>query len=283
MSTPHDLEGLGALVTGGGSGIGLACAVRLANDGATVTICGRSEERLRNAIDATGAIDGPGSLHAIVADVSDEAAVVAAVAAAESHVGGPLGAVVANAGGTQSVGPVTHLDQAGWDATIAVNLNGTLFALKHGAASMVRRGGGSFVAVSSIAGSLPHPWFGAYGPAKAAIDQLCRQAADELGASQVRVNSVCPGIIDTELMEYIVAGGPVLDSYLANTPLGRIGVPDDIAAAVRFLVGPETTWLTGQCIAIDGGQSLRRGPDLSSAIEGLFNPEALRGVVPTDS
>ena len=282
MSTPSDLAGLGALVTGGGSGIGLGIASRLAADGATVTICGRTESRLLEAIESVGTIDGPGSLHAVVADVTDEAAVVAAVAAAEANAGGPLGAVVANAGGSTSIGPITQLDEAAWAETLALNLTGTMLALKHGAASLVRGGGGSFVAVSSTAGSLTHPWFGAYGPAKAGINQLCRQAADELGPSAVRVNSVCPGLIRTDLVGFITAGGPVLDSYRENTPIDRIGEPEDIAALVRFLVGPESTWLTGQTISVDGGQGLRRGPSLASAIEPLFGADGLRGVVATD-
>lgn len=277
--TPTTLDGIGALVTGGGSGIGLAIAARLARDGATVTICGRTESRLSDALRQTGAIDGPGSLHAVVADVTDEEAVIAAVRTAEAHGGGPLGAVVANAGGSSSIGPITHLDTAAWTETLALNLTGTMLALKHGGASLVRRGGGSFVAVSSTAGSLTHPWFGAYGPAKAGINQLCRQAADELGASNVRVNSVCPGLIDTDLVGFITAGGPVLDSYRENTPIDRIGRPEDIAGIVRFLVGEDATWLTGQTISVDGGQGLRRGPSLASALEPLFGEDGLRGVV----
>ena len=274
------LEGLGALVTGGGSGIGLGIATRLAADGATVTICGRTESRLVDAIAHVGPIDGPGSLHATVADVTNEDAVVSAVRAAEERAGGPLGAVVANAGGSTSIGPITQLEAASWNETISLNLTGTMLALKHGAASLVRGGGGSFVAVSSTAGSLTHPWFGAYGPAKAGINQLCRQAADELGPSAVRVNSVCPGLIDTDLVEFITAGGPVLESYRENTPIDRVGTPADIAALVRFLVGPESTWLTGQTISVDGGQGLRRGPSLASVLEPLFGDDGLRGVVP---
>ena len=279
MTASADLEGTGALVTGGGSGIGLAIATRLAVDGATVTICGRSAERLDAAVAAADLADGPGSLHAVVADVTDEDAVVAAVRAAEDHAGGPLGAVVASAGGSTSIGPVTQLGVDEWAATTALNLTGTMLALKHGAASLVRGGGGSFVAISSTAGSLVHPWFGAYGPAKAGINQLCRQAADELGPSWVRVNAVCPGLIDTDLVEFITAGGPVLDSYRENTPIDRVGTPADIASLVRFLVGPEATWLTGQVITVDGGQSLRRGPSLAGAIEPLFGADGLRGVV----
>ncbi len=273
------LGGTGALVTGGGSGIGLAVACRLALDGAAVTICGRNEDRLAEAV-ATIQANAPDSVVGYtVADVTDEASVVAAVGRAQERAGGRLDAVVASAGGSESIGPVTHLDVEPWERTIAMNLTGTMLTLKHGAAAMVHSGGGSFVAISSIAATLSHPWFGAYGPSKAAIDQLCRQAADELGASHVRVNSVCPGLIDTDLVGFITAGGPVLDSYRENTPLDRVGQPDDVGALVRFLVGPEATWITGQNITVDGGQSLRRGPSLASALEPLFGEDGLRGVV----
>ncbi|MCB0978381.1 MAG: SDR family oxidoreductase [Acidimicrobiales bacterium] len=274
-----DLDGQGALVTGGGSGIGLAVARRLAADGAVVTICGRTRERLDAAVaDVEAGVEGA-RIVGVVADVTDEEAVAVAVRQADAAAPGGLRIVVASAGGSESIGPVTHLDREPWDRTIAMNLTGVMLALKHGAAAMVRNGGGSFVAVSSIASELPHPWFGAYGPSKAAVDQLCRQAADELGPSSVRVNSVNPGLVDTDLVGFITAGGPVLDSYTENTPLGRMGRPDDIAALVRFLAGPESTWLTGQNITIDGGQSLRRGPSLASVLEPLFGAAGLRGVV----
>ncbi|MEI2697676.1 MAG: SDR family oxidoreductase [Microthrixaceae bacterium] len=91
-----------------------------------------------------------------------------------------------------------------------------------------------------------------------------------------------PGLIDTDMVEFITAGGPVLESYAENTPLGRFGRPDDIAALVRFLVGPESTWLTGQNITVDGGQSLRRGPSLAAVLGPVFGEDGLRGVVPSD-
>jgi len=270
----------GVLVTGGGSGIGEAVARRLVVDGAVVTICGRRKARLAEAVASIAAQVPDARVGHVVADVTDEDAVIAAVASATERAGGRLDAVVSSAGGSESIGPVTSLDVGLWERTLALNLTGTMLALKHGAAAMVRGGGGSFVAISSIAAATPHPWFGAYGPSKAGVDQLCRQAADELGPSDVRVNSVCPGLIDTELVGLITAGGPVLDSYTENTPLGRMGRPDDVAHLVRFLVGPESSWITGQAINVDGGHSLRRGPSLASALEPLFGADGLRGVVP---
>ena len=99
----------------------------------------------------------------------------------------------------------------------------------------------------------------------------------------MRVNSVCPGLIDTDLVEFITSGGPVLDSYRENTPIDRVGTPADIAALVRFLVGPESTWLTGQVISVDGGQGLRRGPSLASVLEPLFGEDGLRGLIDAPS
>jgi NAD(P)-dependent dehydrogenase (short-subunit alcohol dehydrogenase family) len=136
------------------------------------------------------------------------------------------------------------------------------------------------VGISSIASPATHPWFGAYGVGKAGIDHLCRLAADELGASGIRVNSVRPGLVDTELVAFVTAGGPVLDDYLENMPIRRVGTVDDVAALVRFLVGPESTWITGQCIGVDGGHSLRRGPDYRAIVEPIYGADALRGLVP---
>lgn len=277
------LTGQGALVTGGGSGIGLAVARQLAGAGAVVTICGRTQARLDEAVAEIRASVPDAEVHAAAADVTDEAAVAAAVRVADEAAPDGLRAVVASAGGSESIGPVTHLDRETWDRTIAMNLTGAMLSLKHGAAAMVRNGGGAFVAISSIAADLPHPWFGAYGPSKAGIDQLCRQAADELGPSNIRVNTVNPGLVDTDMVEFITAGGPVLESYAENTPLGRFGRPDDIASLVRFLVGPEATWLTGQNITVDGGQSLRRGPSLAAVLGPLFGEDGLRGVVAPDA
>jgi NAD(P)-dependent dehydrogenase (short-subunit alcohol dehydrogenase family) len=269
------LDGYGALITGGGSGIGLACAIALAADGAVVTICGRTQERLESAAGAIG-------VRWVVADVTDEDQVKSAVAAASEPTGG-LDAVVACAGGSMHMGPITSSPLEQWRATVELNVIGTFLTLKHSAPVMARGRGGSFVGVSSIAGTATHRYLSAYCVGKAGIDMLVRVAADELGPSEIRVNSVQPGLVETEMVGGIMTTDAVLDDYLAQMPIGRVGTPEDIAGLVRFLVGPESTWITGQTIGIDGGHHLRRGPDYTPFAEPFFGADALRGLVPEES
>jgi NAD(P)-dependent dehydrogenase (short-subunit alcohol dehydrogenase family) len=274
-STPG-IVGYNALVTGGGSGIGLGTATRLVRDGAHVTICGRTEEKLATAVasldDAAvrlGAAGGPvGTARYVVADVTVEEQIAAALAEAAAP-RGHLDILFANAGGSMHMGPIVGADLEGVRSTVDLNLIGTFLCIKHGAPLMAagmgegidgaEALGGSIIGMSSGAGHFPHRYLWAYGASKAAIDMLCKYAAEELGRTGVRVNTVQPGIVDDELMAPITAGGPLLDDYLAEMPISRLGTVDDIAAAVRFLGGPESGWITGESLAVDGGHHLRRG------------------------
>ncbi|MEY2459154.1 MAG: hypothetical protein QOG30_984 [Acidimicrobiaceae bacterium] len=261
------IVGLSALVTGGGSGIGLASAARLAADGAHVAICGRTEEKLiKAAAEISSVVGDGGSIRSIVADVTIEEQVAAAVAFACEPTGG-LDILFANAGGSHHLGPFDSADVDGVRATVDLNLVGTIICIKHAAAAMKRSGGGSIIGMSSGAGHFPHRWLWAYGAAKAGIEAACRYAAEELGSAGIRVNVVQPGIIDDELMAPITAGGKLLDDYIEQMPLGRVGTVDDIAEAVRFLAGPESAWITGACLPIDGGHHLRRGANYSLLFE----------------
>jgi NAD(P)-dependent dehydrogenase (short-subunit alcohol dehydrogenase family) len=257
------IRGRTALVTGGGSGIGLASAARLAADGAHVAICGRTEEKLAKAeaAIAPGVGDG-GSIRSIVADVTIEEEVAAAVTFAAQPAGG-LDILFANAGGSHHLGSFDAADVDNVRATIDLNLGGTIICIKHAVPAMRHRGGGSIIGMSSGAGHFPHRWLWAYGAAKAGVEEVCRYAAEEYGGDGIRVNVLQPGIIDDELMAPITGGGKLLDDYLANMPLGRVGTVNDVAEAVRFLAGPESCWITGACLPIDGGHHLRAGANYS--------------------
>jgi NAD(P)-dependent dehydrogenase (short-subunit alcohol dehydrogenase family) len=171
------IAGLAALVTGGGSGIGLASAARLASDGAHVTICGRTEEKLAKAgAEISSVVGDVGSIRSIVADVTSEDQVAAAVAFAAEPTGG-LDILFANAGGSLHMGPFESADLIGVRATIDLNLTGTMICIKHAVPAMKRSGGGSIIGMSSGAGHFPHRSLWAYGASKAGIEHACRYAA----------------------------------------------------------------------------------------------------------
>ncbi len=275
----EEFNGKSILVTGGGSGIGLGIALELAAAGASVTICGRSQDKLDAAAKhILTETSGKGTVQTAPTDVTNEDDVVAAVAAAAEPTG-RLDGVVACAGGNETISPITQIDAAAWRRTVELNVTGTMLTIKHSARALVAAGGGSIVAISSIAASNTHRWFGAYGVSKSGVDHLVQLAADELGASNVRVNCIRPGLTRTDLVSIITGGGPVLDDYMASTPLARIGEVADIAALAKFLLGAQSTWITGQIINVDGGQMLRRGPDFTSMLEPVYGADGLRGVV----
>ena len=266
------------LVTGGGSGIGKAVAAGLVAAGAAVMIVGRNADRLASAVTDIEALPGEGTIRYHAADVTDEDEATGAVDAVTAW-NGRLHGVVHCAGGSQTIGPITQMDSDAWRRTVDLNVNGTMYVLKHAARALVRGGGGSFVGISSIAASNVHRWFGAYGVTKSAVDHMMMLAADELGASWVRVNSVRPGLIRTELVAPITESPELSADYRACTPLPRAGEVEDVANLAMFLLSDAASWITGQCINVDGGHILRRGPDFSAMLEPVFGADGLRGVV----
>ena len=248
------LSGQHAFVTGGGSGIGLACAEAFTADGATVTLCGRTESKLVEACARLGE-----SAHYIVADTADEGAISAAVAQANARM--PLSIAIANAG-TGSGGAFLETDSAEWQRVMDTNLNGTFYTFKHAGSALAANGGGAMCAISSIAGLRTHRMMSAYRTSKAAIDMLVRNTADELGQHNIRVNSVCPGLVETDLSKGLQESPAMKNDYLSCMPISRTGLPDDIGRAVRFLCGPEGSWITGVVLPVDGGHHLRRGPNI---------------------
>lgn len=271
------LEGTAALITGGGSGIGLGAARALVRDGSSVTIMGRNAEKL-DAAAATLREEAAGgaTVQVFAGDVGVEDDVIAAVALAAS-VTGKLDSAVA-AAGDGTLGPViaTSLDE--WNRVLNVCLTGTFLTFKHAGAAMGRTGGGSLVAVSSLASMITHPFMAPYSAAKAGIDILVKTVADELGQVGVRANSVNPGIIETDLVSMITPDNSVGQSYLENMPISRFGTVDDVSPVIRFLCGPESRFVTGETIAIDGGNHLRRGPNYYEFASALYG-EAADGIV----
>jgi NAD(P)-dependent dehydrogenase (short-subunit alcohol dehydrogenase family) len=134
--------------------------------------------------------------------------------------------------------------------------------------------------MSSIAGNLTHPYFGAYTVGKAGIEEMMKNCADEFGARRLRFNAIRPGFIATEIMQGIPRDSAVYESYIQNTPMQGVGEPEDVGQLARFLIGPESRWITGQMINVDGGHGLRRGPDFSAFIEPALGREVLEGKLP---
>ena len=268
---PSGLEGQHALITGGGSGIGLATAIAFARDGAAVTLVGRDPDKLKEALKKLPK-GATGFTHA--ADVADESAISAAIYTADARL--PLTIAVANAG-TGDIAPLVATDSERWQAVLATNLNGCMYTFKHAAIAIGRAGGGALCAISSIAGVRTHRFMHAYGVSKAGIDMLVRGAADELGVAGIRVNSVCPGLVDTEIAQGLFGAEEVLKDYLDCMPLGRTGVVEDIAQAVRFLCGPEASWITGVNLSVDGGHHLRRGPNYESFSRTMYGDDITDG------
>ena len=275
----NDLGNFGILITGGGTGIGKACAAEMYSHGAFVTICGRTEEKLKQSVhEIVENQQEGGAIQYVTCDVTDESQVLETVLAADEF-GEGLDGVVANAGGGGAIVPY-HMQKAEeFSRVLNLNVLGTMLCIKHAVPVLRNSDKASFVGMSSIASHLTHLWFGAYPAAKAGIEAIIRNAADEYGPANIRFNAVRPGFIETEIMEGIPRDSEIFDSYIENTPLGDVGQPNDVAALVKFLLSYESRWITGQCINVDGGHSLRRGPQFTQFLSN-FPDDVLHGELP---
>lgn len=241
-----------ALVTGGGTGIGRAIALALAEQGLDVTICGRR----RSVLDA---VKHP-RIHRLVTDVTDETSVAALYAQAEGA-RGPFDIVIANAGGTASA-PAGKISLDLWNETLAANLTGAFLAVRPAIEPMVSRGRGRVVFIASTAGLKGYPYVAPYVAAKHGVVGLMRALAAETAKSGVTVNAVCPGFTETELLrrsvETIAAktgrSEAAARAALAN-PQGGFVTPEEVAAAVLWLVSDAARSVTGQAISISGGET----------------------------
>jgi NAD(P)-dependent dehydrogenase (short-subunit alcohol dehydrogenase family) len=233
-----------AVIVGGASGIGRACARALARDGWDVVVAD-----LKADDEMTGSI---------LLDARDADAVRAAVATIVSE-RGRLGAIV-YAAGTARVTPLLEIDSREWDLITGVNLTGAFNVLQACAPHIARRG--SFTLISSVDSTIPVAGLAHYSAAKAGGEALMRAAALELAARGVRCNAVLPGVVRTPLMADTLDRPGITQAFVDHTPLGRIGLCEDIADVVAFLASPGGRWVTGVSLPVDGGMSLREHPAL---------------------
>ena len=255
------LDGKVAVITGGASGIGEGTVRLFVEEGARVVIADVQDERGRRLADELGA-----RAHYARTDVRDEAQVAATLGQAAARFG-RLDCLFNNAGSVGVTGGIADIPAEGFDATIALLVRAVLLGMKHAAPLMRRQGSGSIISTASVAGLR-----GGYGPhvysaAKAAVIGLTRSVALELAEDGIRVNCICPGGIATPIFgtslgldaDALEQSVNVMKGAMATLhPIGRSGLPDDIARAALWLAGDESTFVTGQAIAVDGGLTAGR-------------------------
>lgn len=240
------LSGRVAVITGGASGIGRATAERFAAEGAAVLI-----GDVRDADETIAAIRARGGTAEFVrTDVANGDHVRALIAAAEER-HGHLDILIAAAGIGGGGGTTADYTEADFDRVIAINLKGVFLAMKYALPAMERSGGGAIVAIASVLGIVGLPSTPAYSAAKGGVMQLAKVAALEYAAKRIRVNCICPGMIDTPMSRG--AGPRAQAHFAAMQPLGRLGRADEVAATALFLASEQSTFVTGAAFVIDGG------------------------------
>jgi 2-hydroxycyclohexanecarboxyl-CoA dehydrogenase len=252
--TSRDLSGKVAVVTGGGSGIGLAISERLAADGAAVAVLDRDAP---SAQEAAAKITGAnGTAIGVGADVTDRARVEAAVAEAVDRLGPPT--ILVNNAGLQQFGPFLKIDLQTWQRVLDVNLTGTYHCCQVVLPHMLEAGWGRIVNISSSSAQGGQPMMTAYVSSKAGVIGFTKALALEFGPRGITVNTIPPGFIDTPMLRDSEAKGRLgdgVDEAIKRTPVRRIGRPEDIAAATAFLVSGEASYVTGQVFGVNGGRN----------------------------
>lgn len=244
------LQGKVAFITGGGSGIGAATAQRLAQEGATVVICGRRQEPLDEVV--AEIVKQGGNAQAVQVDVSNEQSFVSALEqAAETH--GSLDILVNNAM-AYSYGNIESMTTADWHSNFSTSVDGTFWGTRT-AIKLMKEKGGSIVNLASICGELGTPLMSGYSAAKAAVINFSRAAAAEGGADNIRVNVVIPAVVETPATAGMLSDAETRRKTDQLIPLGRVGRSDELASAIAFLASDDASYITGACLPVDGGRS----------------------------
>ena len=268
------LKGQTAFVTGGSGGIGAASAKLLAQDGAAVLLMGRRIEALEQTRDRLLA-EVPGARIDVHAGDAGQQADVEAGLDKALAIDGRLDIIVPTVGGG-GFKPLLMHDADSFRAELDYNIITAFLAVRYGVPRMKQ--GGAIVLISSTAAIMPFPWLGAYCTAKGGLEQFLRTAADELGSANVRINAIRPGMTKSDATAGMFEDPSVIQPFIDQMPLGRAGMPEDIARGVRFLAGPESGWVTGQSFAVDGGHELRRNPDLTGVARAIFGSDVIDAV-----
>ena len=241
-----------AIVTGASRGIGRAIALGFAEAGADVAVAARSEgdlETLAKEIDALGR-----KALVLPTDVRDRAAIQAMFDKTVAELGG-LDILVNNAGGSNFMSPIVGLRPEGWDKLRTLNLDSVFHCTQIGAQKMVESGGGSIIQIASVAGIQGAVGLSPYSASKAGVIMFSQAVAKELAGSNVRVNSIAPGWIDTPLNEWMTSDEGTLAEAVKMIPIGRIGTAEEIVGGALYLASDASSFVTGATIVIDGGQT----------------------------